>query len=108
MVWPPVLPTPAPVSTPSMLLRISAMEVARIASISARGRTLIEAGAWVMRCSKPAAVTTTSATWCDCSRAAAASSARTGAATPVATRAAAPAIRSARREEGREVIGKRL
>ncbi|MNQ59269.1 hypothetical protein D3C85_735010 [compost metagenome] len=60
MVWPPVLPTAAPTSTPSILVRISAIEVARISSISLRGTTLIEAGAWVMRCSKPEAVTTTS------------------------------------------------
>lgn len=39
------------------------MEVARVSSISARGMTLIEAGAWVMRCSKPEAVTTTSSSW---------------------------------------------
>ncbi len=97
MVWPPVLPTPEPVSTPSMLFRISAIEAARISWISSRGRTLIEAGAWVIFCSKPEAVTTTSATLCVGSIMSAVSSARAGAPAPTVIRAVA-ASRDERRD----------
>src|SRR5690606_10417060 len=106
MVWPPDLPTPEPVSTPSMLLRISAMEVARTCSISSRGSTLIEAGAWVIRCSKPAAVTTTSATLYAGSAAVAPSSARADPPPPPTVIRAVAANRDERRDRRKQNMGR--